>query len=61
MQYGARGLAETIALVKTRTRQFARRQRTWFRREPNARWLDIAADEAPELTASKVLATEIQT
>jgi tRNA dimethylallyltransferase len=28
---GARDLASTIALVKTRTHQFAKRQRTWFR------------------------------
>jgi tRNA dimethylallyltransferase len=28
---GQRGLAETIELVKTRTRRFAKRQRTWFR------------------------------
>ena len=28
---GARGLAETVALVKTKTWQFARRQGTWFR------------------------------
>ncbi len=28
---GERPLAETIELVKTRTRQFAKRQLTWFR------------------------------
>ena len=28
-----RSLNETIALVKQRTRQFAKRQMTWFRRE----------------------------
>ncbi len=28
---GERSLAETIELVKTKTRQFAKRQLTWFR------------------------------
>jgi tRNA dimethylallyltransferase len=28
---GERDLTSTIAVVKTRTRQFAKRQRTWFR------------------------------
>ena len=34
---GERSLAETIALVKLRTRQFAKRQRTWFRSLPECR------------------------
>ena len=53
---GARDLAETIALVQTRTRQFARRQMTWFRRQSPACWLAVSREEAPELTARRVLA-----
>jgi tRNA dimethylallyltransferase len=53
---GERGLAETIALVKTRTRQFARRQRTWFRHQAGALWLEVPAGETPEATARRVLA-----
>src|SRR2546428_58731 len=30
---GQRSLADTVALVKLRTRQFAKRQLTWFRRQ----------------------------
>ncbi|MGA2176801.1 MAG: tRNA (adenosine(37)-N6)-dimethylallyltransferase MiaA [Verrucomicrobiota bacterium] len=44
---GERGLAETIELVKIRTRQFAKRQLTWFRRQMRLEWLtsdDHAAD-----------------
>lgn len=41
---GARSLAETIALVKLRTRQYAKRQLTWFRHQAQAEWLD--ADKA---------------
>lgn len=52
---GERGLAETIALVKTRTRQFAKRQRTWFRHQAPTRWLAVPADEPPDRTAERVL------
>ncbi len=34
---GKQGLAETIALVQTRTRNFAKRQITWFRHLPQCR------------------------
>ena len=41
---GKRNLEETIALVKLRTRQYAKRQLTWFRHQANAYWAD--ADHA---------------
>jgi tRNA dimethylallyltransferase len=40
---GERGLAETIELVKIRTRQFAKRQLTWFRRQMNLQWVTLSA------------------
>lgn len=40
---GERGLAETIELVKIRTRQFAKRQMTWFRRQMNLKWVTLFA------------------
>lgn len=43
---GIRSLDETIALVKLRTRQYAKRQLTWFRRQAEAEW--VQADEAVE-------------
>ncbi len=39
---GERGLAETIELVKIRTRQFAKRQLTWFRRQMNLEWITLS-------------------
>ena len=36
---GLRSLGDTIALVKTRTRQFAKRQMTWFRRQLPICWI----------------------
>src|SRR5262249_35473896 len=35
---GERSLAETMELVKVRTRQFAKRQLTWFRRQMALKW-----------------------
>ncbi len=52
---GERGLAETVALVKTRTWQFARRQQTWFRHQLAVRWLDVPSGEPAEATAERVL------
>lgn len=51
---GVRGLAETIALVQQRTRQFARRQMTWLRRQLPVTWIDVAADEPVERVAQRI-------
>jgi tRNA dimethylallyltransferase len=45
---GERSLAETIELVKSRTRQFAKRQLTWFRRQLDAEWIKLKRDEPVE-------------
>jgi len=42
---GERPLAETITLVKTRTRQYAKRQVTWFRRQLPVTWVAVGANE----------------
>jgi tRNA dimethylallyltransferase len=33
-------------LVKRNTRRYAKRQRTWFRREPDVVWIDAGAGRA---------------
>jgi tRNA dimethylallyltransferase len=38
-------LAETIELVKIRTRQYAKRQLTWFRRHGNPLWIELPPGE----------------
>lgn len=43
---GLRRLPETIELVKIRTRQFAKRQLTWFRRQMNLEWITLS-DTSP--------------
>jgi tRNA dimethylallyltransferase len=45
---GERSLAATIELVKTRTRQFARRQMTWFRRQMELTWIHLDSRSRPE-------------
>jgi tRNA dimethylallyltransferase len=45
---GERPLAETVELVKSRTRQFAKRQLTWFRRQLDAEWIGLKPDEPLE-------------
>jgi len=52
---GALTLAEAVTLIKARTRQLAKRQMTWFRREPGLRWVAVAADEPPSATARRIL------
>lgn len=52
---GDRSLAETIALVKTRTRQFAKRQITWFRHQAAASWIETGRIETPEQVIARLL------
>jgi tRNA dimethylallyltransferase len=51
------GLAETIELVKIKTRQFAKRQLTWFRAQRNLEWIEVKADELPKETVQKICST----
>ena len=37
-------LDDALELAITRTRQFARRQERWFRRDPRIHWIDAPAD-----------------
>jgi tRNA dimethylallyltransferase len=57
--HGTLSLPEAVAQIKTRTRQLARRQLTWFRREPGLRWLTLTAAELPAQTADRMM-KEIQ-
>jgi tRNA dimethylallyltransferase len=48
-------LNDALAAAATRTRQFARRQRMWFRRDPRISWL--AAADNPSLLEPALLAS----
>lgn len=53
---GERSLPETIELVKIRTRQFAKRQMTWFRRQLSLEWIELKPEDAPDAVAALVKA-----
>ena len=44
----------TIEQLKRDTKRFAKRQFTWFRREPDARWVDISGLETPAEIVSQI-------
>jgi tRNA dimethylallyltransferase len=52
---GECSLAETIELIKLRTRQFAKRQMTWFRGPLKSEWIDVAANETAAEVARRIL------
>ena len=52
---GKRPLPETIELVKIRTRQYAKRQMTWFRRHAYVNWINVGPDESAEAVVGRIL------
>lgn len=50
-----RSLAETIELTKLRTRQFAKRQMTWFRNQLRPTWIEVAARESAAQVADRLV------
>jgi tRNA dimethylallyltransferase len=53
---GQRSLVETIELVKIRTRQFAKRQLTWFRNKLDLTWTKLDVQTTPLSIAESLLA-----
>lgn len=51
---GERSLHETIELIKLRTRQFAKRQMTWFRGQLQPHWIDIVPTESAADVALRI-------
>jgi tRNA dimethylallyltransferase len=51
-------LAEAVDLIKLRTRQFAKRQHTWFRNLEECRATEITGGEAPAAIADRLAALE---
>ncbi|MQL52374.1 tRNA (adenosine(37)-N6)-dimethylallyltransferase MiaA [Desulfofundulus thermobenzoicus] len=59
MVYYLRGLCsreEAVRLLKRNTRRFAKRQFTWFRREPDIQWIDVGRSGGSEKTAAEIAA-----
>ncbi|MDZ7268036.1 MAG: tRNA (adenosine(37)-N6)-dimethylallyltransferase MiaA [candidate division KSB1 bacterium] len=47
--------AEMVALIQRHTRQYAKRQLTWFRRRPNCEWLTLQEQALPETAVELIL------
>jgi tRNA dimethylallyltransferase len=54
---GRAGYEETVELLKRDTKRYAKRQFTWFRREPDARWVDITGKENPSEIVAQIKKT----
>ena len=51
---GERSLAETIELVKIKTRQFAKRQMTWFRRQLAVEWTPVGPSDTDDSVSERI-------
>ena len=52
---GEQDLPETVSLVKSRTWQYAKRQKTWFRKVSGAREVTTPEAETPKETARRII------
>ena len=55
---GRLSLEEAVKLLKSRTKRFARRQFTWFRREPKFKWVNLS--EVPEEELVEIIKTDLE-
>jgi tRNA dimethylallyltransferase len=51
---GQISLEEAIQLIKRRTRNFVKRQLTWFRQEPNILWIEVLESETTPMIVSRI-------
>jgi tRNA dimethylallyltransferase len=56
---GMRSLADTIELAKQKTRQYAKRQMTWFRHQATLEWIPIR-EEQPNATIVRVVEARLE-
>lgn len=51
---GTKTRSEALEALAIRTRRYAKRQRTWFRNQMDARWVDIKNSDSTEIIADKI-------
>jgi tRNA dimethylallyltransferase len=51
---GEVGERELTGLIRQKTRQLAKRQLTWFRREHNLKWIEIEDEHSTSQIASQL-------
>jgi len=52
---GEHDLASAISLTKQATRKYAKRQLTWFRRDPRIRWFTLTEETGPEIVCDEIV------
>lgn len=52
---GSASLEDSVEAIKRSTRQYARRQMTWFRKEARLRWIDVEETTAEEEIAHVII------
>ena len=52
---GFYSLQEGIRLMKRDTRRYAKRQMTWFKKEPHVQWVDLKPEDQAQEVAEKIL------
>ncbi len=52
---GDYSFAEAVRRLKRDTRHFAKRQMTWFRKEPGLAWVEVHADESVRSVSRRIL------
>ncbi|MCX7793516.1 MAG: tRNA (adenosine(37)-N6)-dimethylallyltransferase MiaA [Thermodesulfovibrionales bacterium] len=52
---GEISLQEAIRLIKKRTKLYAKRQFTWFKKEPDITWIDVTGIREPEEILARIL------
>ncbi len=45
---------ETVSLIKTRSRQYAKRQLTWFRADPRIKWINMEKEAPVSIICSEI-------
>jgi len=55
---GRKSLEEAVRLLKRRTKEFAKRQFTWFRKEPNFKWINLS--EVGEEGALEIIKEDVE-
>ena len=55
---GKKSLEEAVRTLKKRTKEFAKRQFTWFRKEPGFRWINLS--EVPEKEVLELIKKDLE-
>lgn len=58
---GAATLEEAVERIKLETRHFAKRQLTWFKREPDAKWIYVDSHSGERGRILSRMLSEIRT